>query len=223
MDLALGLDPRGFLEGLSTVAFLLVVWGIVFTESGLLIGFWLPGDTLLLLAGVLAKNNDLADVRVLAAGTAVAAILGDSTGYAIGRRAGRPLLERRDGRVLNQHNLQRATEFYDRFGSFTVVAARFVPWARTFAPLIAGCTLMPYKKFLAWNVVGGVVWGAGIIVLGYYVGEIPGFEKIAVGAVGVMVVVSFLGPLVHYFQTRNRGSGGILAEQEELIEEALDH
>lgn len=126
MDLAIGLDPRGFLEGLGTVAFLAVVWGIVFTESGLLIGFWLPGDTLLLLAGLLAKTENLANVWVLAAGTAVAAILGDSTGYAIGRRAGRPLLERRDGRVLNQHNLTRATAFYDRFGSFTVVAARFV-------------------------------------------------------------------------------------------------
>ena len=204
MDLAIGLDPRGFLEGLGTVAFLAVVWGIVFTESGLLIGFWLPGDTLLLLAGLLAKTENLANVWVLAAGTAVAAILGDSTGYAIGRRAGRPLLERRDGRVLNQHNLTRATAFYDRFGSFTVVAARFVPWARTFAPLIAGCTLMPYRRFLAWNVIGGILWGAGIIVLGYYVGEIPGFEKIAVGAVGVMVVISFLGPLVHYLQSRKQ-------------------
>jgi membrane-associated protein len=219
VDLAVGIDI-GF-DDASAIAIYVIVWSIVFIESGLLFGFFLPGDTLLLAAGIAAKTGR-ADIYVLVIGVVIAAILGDSTGYALGRRAGRPLLERRDGRVLNQHNLQRATAFYDRFGSFTIVAARFVPWARTFAPLIAGCTLMPYRKFLAWNVMGGVLWGAGIPFLGYLVGEIPGFEAIALGAVAVMVVISFIGPVIHYLQARKKYPVGVVEEQEDLIEEALD-
>jgi membrane-associated protein len=219
VDLAVGIDI-GF-DDASAIAIYVIVWSIVFIESGLLFGFFLPGDTLLLAAGIAAKTGR-ADIYVLVIGVVIAAILGDSTGYALGRRAGRPLLERRDGRVLNQHNLQRATAFYDRFGSFTIVAARFVPWARTFAPLIAGCTLMPYRKFLAWNVIGGVLWGAGIPFLGYLVGEIPGFEAIALGAVAVMVVISFIGPVIHYLQARKKYPVGVVEEQEDLIEEALD-
>ena len=217
VELAVGIDIG--LENFGTIAIYAIVWSIVFVESGLLFGFFLPGDTLLLLAGVAAKN-DKCDIKVLVIGIVIAAIVGDSTGYAIGRRAGRPLLEKRDGKVLNQHNLQRATAFYDRFGSFTIVAARFVPWARTFAPLIAGCTLMPYRKFVAWNVLGGIMWGAGIPILGYLVGEIPGFEKIALGAVGVMVVISFIGPIVHYLRARKQyPAESVTEEQIELIED----
>ena len=206
------------LENFGAVAIYIIVWSIVFVESGLLFGFFLPGDTLLLLAGV-AAGDGKCDIKVLVIGTVIAAIVGDSTGYTIGRRAGRPLLEKRDGKVLNQHNLKRATAFYERFGSFTIVAARFVPWARTFAPLIAGCTLMSYRKFLAWNVLGGLLWGAGIPILGYVVGEIPGFEKIALGAVGVMVVISFIGPAVHYWRARQaHPEQSVTEEQIDLVD-----
>ena len=217
MDLAIGLDI-GF-DNVGAVAIYVIVWSIVFVESGLLFGFFLPGDTLLLAAGVAAKTGRC-DITILVVGTVIAAIVGDSTGYAIGRRAGRPLLERRDGKVLNQHNLTRATAFYDRFGSFTIVAARFVPWARTFAPLIAGCTLMSYRKFLSWNILGGILWGAGIPILGYLVGEIPGFERIALGAVGVMVVISFVGPVIHYLKARKAyPDESVTEEQIDLIED----
>jgi membrane-associated protein len=177
-----------------------VVWAAVFVESGLLIGFFLPGDTLLFAAGVAAATGR-ANIVVLMAGCVVFAIVGDSVGYLIGKRAGRPLLQRRDGRVLNQHNLKRATDFYDRYGSATIVIARVVPMVRTFAPLIAGCTEMQYRKFLMWNVIGGLAWGTIVPYAGYLVGEsVPGVEKYALAAAGLMVVLSLISPVVHYIR-----------------------
>ena len=219
MPQAIGIDIG--LDNYTTVAIYAIVWTIVFVESGLLIGFFLPGDTLLVAAGVAASKGK-ADIVVLVIGVIVAAIVGDSVGYTIGRRAGRPLLQKRDGRVLNQHNLQRATAFYERWGSFTIVAARFVPWARTFAPLIAGCTEMPYRKFVTWNVLGGIGWGAGLPILGYAVGNIPGIEAIALGAIGVMVVISFIGPVLHYIRSGRHAKQSLLAEQVEEIERAIE-
>lgn len=192
--------PFTDLDAYTGLALYLIVWGIVFVESGLLVGFFLPGDTLLVAAGILcAGDNPHANIVVLCIGTAIAAILGDSTGYTIGRRAGRPLLQRRDGRVLNQHNLRRATAFYDRFGSPTIVIARVVPMVRTFAPLIAGCTEMRYRTFLTWNVVGGVLWGVGVPLAGYALGETAkGLDKYALAAAGLMVVLSFAAAGWHY-------------------------
>ena len=216
MTLAIG--PEIGFESASALAIYLIVWIIVYVESGLLIGFFLPGDTLLFAAGV-ACAGGRADISVLCLGVVLAAIVGDSTGYAIGRRMGRPLLERRDGRVLNQTNLRRATAFYDRFGSPTIVIARVVPMVRTFAPLIAGCTEMPYRKFLTWNIVGGVAWGVGVPVAGYVVGEtVPGLEKYALAAAGVMVVISFVGPIVHWLQARKRYPESVTEEQAELLD-----
>jgi membrane-associated protein len=210
--------PFTHLDAYTGLALYLVVWGIVYVESGLLVGFFLPGDTLLVAAGILcAGANPHANIAVLCAGTALAAILGDSTGYAIGRRAGRPLLERRDGRVLNQHNLGRATAFYDRFGSPTIVVARVVPMVRTFAPLIAGATLMRYRTFLTWNVLGGVIWGIGVPLAGYELGErAKGLDKYAVAAAGVMVVLSIAVAVWHYV----RAGRAIVDEQSEMLEQA---
>jgi membrane-associated protein len=210
--------PFTHLDAYTGLALYLIVWGIVYVESGLLVGFFLPGDTLLVAAGILcAGDNPHANIAVLCAGTALAAILGDSTGYTIGRRAGRPLLERRDGRVLNQHNLRRATAFYDRFGSPTIVVARVVPMVRTFAPLIAGATLMRYRTFLTWNVLGGVVWGVGVPLAGYELGErAKGLDKYAVAAAGVMVVLSLAVAVWHYVR-----AGRVLAdEQGDVLEQA---
>lgn len=190
--------PFTDLDAYTGIALYLIVWGIVFVESGLLVGFFLPGDTLLVAAGIVAASGN-ANIAVLCAGTVLAAILGDNVGYMIGRRAGRPLLERRDGRVLNQHNLSRATAFYDRFGSPTIVIARVVPMVRTFAPLIAGCTEMRYRTFFTWNVVGGVLWGIGVPLAGYELGErAKGLDKYAVAAAGVMVVLSIAVAVAHY-------------------------
>jgi len=198
------------------IALYVVVWTIVFVESGLLIGFFLPGDTLLVAAGIVAASGR-ANIVVLCAGIVVAAIVGDNVGYTIGRRAGRPLLAKRDGRVLNQHNLRRATAFYDRFGSMTIVVARVVPMVRTFAPLIAGCTEMRYRTFFLWNVVGGVLWGVGVPVAGYVLGErAESFDKYALAAAGFMTVLSIVVAVVHYV----RAGKAIAREQEELLDEA---
>ncbi|MCA1825145.1 MAG: VTT domain-containing protein, partial [Frankia sp.] len=161
-----------------------------------------------------------ANIAVLCVGTAVAAIAGNSTGYAIGRRAGRPLLRRRDGRVLNQHNLRRATAFYDRFGSATIVVAQFVPMVRTFAPLIAGVTEMRYRRFVTWNVIGAALWGAGVPVLGYLVGDIPGLDKISLAAAGSVVVLSLAYSAVHYVRAGRDARTGVVDEQAELLDES---
>lgn len=192
--------PFTDLSGYTGLALYLVVWGIVFVESGLLVGFFLPGDTLLVAAGILCSgSHPHGRIGVLVAGTVVAAILGDSTGYAIGRRAGRPLMQRRDGRILNQRNLRRTTDFYDKYGSPTIVIARVLPLIRTFAPLVAGCTEMRYRTFLTWNVLGGVVWGVGVPLAGYELGErAKGLDKYAVAAAGLMVVLSIAVAVWHY-------------------------
>lgn len=204
------------LDSYTGIALYVVVWTIVFVESGLLIGFFLPGDTLLIAAGILAKQGH-ANIAVLCAGIVVAAIVGDNVGYTIGRRAGRPLLEKRDGRVLNQHNLRRATAFYERYGSATIVIARVVPMVRTFAPLIAGCTDMRYRTFFTWNVVGGVLWGIGVPVAGYLLGTAAeGFDKYALMAAGFMAVLSIVVAVVHYI----RAGKALAHEQEEILEEA---
>jgi membrane-associated protein len=208
--------PFTDLDAYSGLALYLIVWAIVFVESGLLVGFFLPGDTLLVAAGIVAAGGK-ANIAILCAGTAVAAIVGDNVGYTIGRRAGRPLLDRRDGRVLNQHNLGRATAFYDRFGSATIVLARVVPMVRTFAPLIAGCTAMRYRTFFTWNVVGGVLWGVGVPYAGYQLGErAKGIDKYAVAAAGVMVVLSVAFAIMHYV----RAGKALTREQEQVLEQA---
>lgn len=204
------------LSSFTGIALYVIVWAIVFTESGLLIGFFLPGDTLLIAAGILAKQGN-ANIWVLIAGIVVAAIMGDNVGYSIGRRAGRPLLARRDGRVLNQKNLRRATAFYERFGSLTIVVARVVPMVRTFAPLIAGCTEMRYRTFLLWNIVGGVLWGVGVTGAGYLLGKAAeGFDKYALAAAGFMTLLSIVAAVIHYI----RAGKELVEEQEELLEQA---
>ena len=204
------------LESFTGLALYIVVWAIVFTESGLLIGFFLPGDTLLVAAGILAKQGH-ANIWILIAGIVVAAIVGDNVGYSIGRRAGRPLLAKRDGRVLNQKNLRRATAFYERFGSLTIVVARVVPMVRTFAPLIAGCTEMRYRTFLLWNIVGGILWGVGVTGAGYLLGQAAEqFDKYALGAAAFMTVASILLAVWHYI----RAGKELAREQARQLEDA---
>ncbi len=202
------------------VALYLLLWIVVFVESGLLVGFFLPGDTVLFAAGV-ACAGGRGSIYVLCAGIVVAAVLGDALGYTIGRRAGRPLLERRNGRVLNQHNLHRATAFYDRYGSATIVIARVVPMLRTFAPLIAGCTQMPYRRFVTWNVLGGLAWGIGVPGAGYLIGEsVPGLERYALGLAVVMAGLSLIPAAIHYVRSGRHGEPGVLEEQADVLEDA---
>lgn len=157
------------LAALSAVGVYAVVTALVFVESGLLIGFFLPGDTVLFAAGLIAGDADSGVSLPLLVGLVlVAAVTGDGVGYATGRRLGRPWLDKRvsKGRLDPEH-LVKAERFFARWGWWSVVIARWIPWVRTFTPILAGTSRMPYPRFLAANVFGAVTWGAGLIVLGY--------------------------------------------------------
>lgn len=175
---------------------ILVVAAIVFAESGLLIGFFLPGDTLLFSAGLLASQGALSLPWLLVIVT-LAAIVGDNVGYSIGRRAGPRIFKKEDGILFHKDHLQRAEKFYEKHGGKTVTIARFVPVVRTFAPVVAGAGKMPRKKFMAYNVVGAVAWVWSMALLGYWLGgKMPWLENyidiILIAVVVLSVGVSFI-------------------------------
>ncbi|GMA87326.1 hypothetical protein GCM10025868_25760 [Angustibacter aerolatus] len=178
-----------------------VVLGLVFVESGLLVGFFLPGDTVLFTAGLLAaRPGSPLEVWVLAVGVAVAAVAGDAVGYWTGRRLGRPWVERRSGRMAA--HLPRAEAFYERWGWSAVVIARFIPWVRTFTPIVAGTARMPYPRFLAANVAGALLWGTGLVLLGYVAHSVPWVRHGAYAVAGVAVLASFVAPVVARVRAR---------------------
>jgi membrane-associated protein len=169
LTLTAGVDLTPDLDSLTATSVYVVVLALVFVESGLLVGFFLPGDTVLFAAGLLtARSGSGVSLPLLAAGVFVAAVAGDSVGYGLGARLGRPwLLSRvRQGRLDARH-LARAERFYERFGWFAIVGARWIPWVRTFTPILAGTSRMPYPRFLSANVVGAFSWGVGLVVLGH--------------------------------------------------------
>ncbi len=194
MSELLAADLAPDLATLTAAAVYAVVFGFVFAESGLLVGFLLPGDTLLFGAGVLSgRPGSGVSVVVLAGGAFVAAVLGDSVGYAFGSRLGRTWLERRvsSGR-LDQRHLVRAEAFTQRWGWWAVVAARWVPWVRTFTPVLAGTSRMPYPRFLSANVVGALCWAVGLTVLGHVAAREPALRHTAYVVAGTAVAASLV-------------------------------
>ncbi len=183
------------LAAMTTGGVYVVLFTLVFVESGLLVGFFLPGDTVLFAAGLLAaREGSGLSLPVLAIGVAIAAIAGDAVGYWTGRRLGRPWVERRAGRAAR--HLPRAEAFYQRWGVSAVVIARFIPWVRTFTPIVAGMARMPYPRFLAANVVGALLWGSGLITLGYVAYAVPWVRYAAYAVAGLSVAASLLAPVV---------------------------
>jgi len=142
---------------------------IVFAESGLFFGFFLPGDSLLLTTGLLASRGVL-NIFVLIPVIFTAAVLGDNVGYWFGNKVGPPIFNRPNSRLFKRKNLLKAKEFYDKYGAITIVAARFMPFIRTFAPIVAGAVSMNYRTFVVFNLVGGILWGIGVTVLGFLLG-----------------------------------------------------
>lgn len=168
---------------------------IVFAESGLLIGFFLPGDSLLFIAGFLSSSaggNLLPPLPITAGVIFLAAVAGDQVGYLFGRKVGPTLFDRPKGRLFNPSNLAKTHAFFERRGSFAVVLARFVPIARTFTPIVAGVAQMKYRTFVTYNLIGGGLWGIGVTTLGYFLGEIKFIENNLDVAALVLVVVSLL-------------------------------
>jgi membrane-associated protein len=172
----------------STLAIVLISL-IVFAESGLLVGFFLPGDTLLFGAGLAASQGRIS-LPILIFCVVIAAIVGDNVGYSIGRRTGHRIFKKKDGILFRQEYIEIAEKFYEKHGGKTIILARFTPIVRTFAPVVAGASKMPRRKFFLYNVVGGIIWGAGMPLLGYFVGNrIPGLDKyIEIVIIGVVVL-----------------------------------
>ena len=168
---------------------------IVFAESGLLVGFFLPGDSLLFVAGFLssdAGDHRLPALPIVIVCVVAAAIIGDQVGYMFGRKVGPALFTRPDSRLFKQQNVQRAQEFIEKHGPKTIVLARFVPIVRTFAPIVAGVGQMDYRTFVKYNVLGGVLWGAGLTTLGYFLGEVEFVKENIELAIIVIVAISLL-------------------------------
>lgn len=150
---------------------------IIFAETGLLVGFFLPGDSLLFFAGFLSSTGVLPPIQWVSLASVLAAVIGDQVGYSIGRKFGPSLFNRPKSRFFDPAHVQRAEAFFAKHGAKTIVLARFVPIVRTFVPTIAGVSNMTYRTFVTYNVIGGVIWGAGCTLLGYFLGEIEFVEK----------------------------------------------
>jgi membrane-associated protein len=176
---------------------LLLIAAIIFGESGMFIGFFFPGDTLLLTAGVFAAQGKLSLASVILV-VALAAIAGDNVGYHIGKHYGRRLFSKPDGLVFRQEYIQRAEKFYERWGSRTMLIAHFVPVVRTFVPPVAGVAKMNYPKFVLFDAIGDIAWAVIVTLIGYWFGtKIPNLDQYIVLAV-VAVVAITLGPTLYH-------------------------
>jgi membrane-associated protein len=197
---AVSLDPHRLLEAFGTIG----LFVIVFAESGLLIGFFLPGDSLLFTAGLLASQGSL-NYPVILVGCFLAAVAGDQVGYVFGRRVGPALFRRPDSRIFRQQHVDRAREFFERHGSKTIVLARFVPVVRTFAPIVAGVGAMEYRTFTTFNVLGGLLWAAGVTTLGYLLGEtVPDIDRYLLPIIGLIILASVAPIGIEVLRARRR-------------------
>jgi membrane-associated protein len=182
------LDPRDLLVTFGTIG----LFAIVFAESGLFFGFFLPGDSLLFTAGLFAAQGTLS-LPVTLVGCFVAAVAGDQVGYLFGKRVGPALFRRPDSRFFRQEYVERAQQFFERYGAKTIVLARFVPIVRTFAPILAGVGRMPYRTFVTFNMFGGLLWAVGVTLLGYALGEmIPDIDTYLLPIIAVIIALSLI-------------------------------
>jgi membrane-associated protein len=191
------------------------VWAIVFAESGLLIGFFLPGDSLLFIAGFLASVPKspfaslgvIPNIVILIVGCFIAAVMGDNVGYGTGHRFGRRLFHRKESRFFHRDNLLKAQKFYEKHGKKTIILARFLPIVRTFAPIVAGIGAMNYRVFFIYNLVGGALWTIGLTIFGYFLGKsIPPerMEKHLIVIVLAIIVASLLPSGWHLYQEHRK-------------------
>ena len=193
-------------QGLIEWGGLFMVCGIVFVETGLFVGFFLPGDSLLVTAGVFAAAGVL-KISTLFLGVVACAIVGDQLGYWIGRRAGHALYGRKDSLFFKRKHLQRAHQFYEQYGGKTVILARFVPIVRTFCPPVAGAAEMPYLRYLAYDIAGGLLWGGGLTLGGYFLGSfVPNIGQRIHIVIAVVVFLSLLPAIISVLRARRHSS-----------------
>lgn len=181
---------------------LLGVAAIVFAESGLLIGFFLPGDSLLFTAGLLASQG-VFSFSLLILLSFIAAVAGDSVGYAFGYRIGPRIFTREDSRFFKKAHLEQAHNFFVRYGAQAIVLARFMPIVRTFTPILAGVGKMPYRTFITYNFIGAALWAIGIPTLGFTLGTlVPSIDEYILPIIAGIIVVSFIPPIKSWWQSR---------------------
>jgi membrane-associated protein len=195
MELAASFDAQ--LSSLAPFIFYIVVAGIVFIETGLLIGFFLPGDSILFSAGLVAAAHGNINIVILVSAIFLAAFFGDQVGFVIGRVVGRPYLDKRKSPRM-QRMIVNAEAFYEKTGWWAVVAARFFPWIRTFVPPIAGAAKMNYYKFLSANALGALLWGVGITLAGFYAATLPWVKTWSYAIAAFFITGSLISALVNY-------------------------
>jgi membrane-associated protein len=180
------------------------VWAIIFAESGLLFGFFLPGDSLLFTAGFVASLKDSPiNISVLIFGAFICAVLGDNVGYATGYRWGRKLFNKENSWLFKKEYLLKTENFYEKHGQKAIVLARFMPIVRTFAPIVAGIAAMRYRIFMSYNLIGGFVWTVGLTLMGYFLGKvIPDVDKYLLPIIIAIILVSFVPSMIHLIQEK---------------------
>lgn len=188
---------------------------IIFAESGLFFGFFLPGDSVLLTAGLLALHGEF-DLVILIPLVFICAVLGDNVGYWFGHRVGPPIFSRPESRFFKPQNLNKAKEFYDKYGPITLVLARFTPFIRPFAPIVAGAVAMHYSTFFIWNLLGGVFWGIGVTLAGYFLGTLlpPAIlDKYFNYIIFAVIIISGMPAVIHVYQENRAKIWSLLRRQ----------
>ena len=199
IELAASFDSQ--LSTLAPFIFYIVIGAIVFIETGLLFGFFLPGDSILFSAGLVAASHGNINIAVLVSVILLAAFFGDQVGFVIGRVVGRPYLDKRKSPRV-QRMIANSERFYEKSGSWAVVAARFFPWIRTFVPPIAGASKMNYYQFLSANALGAVLWGAGITLAGFYAASVPWVRTFSYAIAAFFIIGSIVSGIVNYSRHR---------------------
>ncbi len=199
IELAASFDEQ--FASISPILLYVIIGAIVFVETGILLGFFLPGDSILFSAGLVAAAHGNVNIFILVTVIFLAAFVGDQVGFVLGRKIGRPYLEKHKGPKI-QKMIERSERFYEQTGWWAVVAARFFPWIRTFVPPIAGASHMNYYKFLSANALGALLWGVGITLAGYYAAEIPWVKTSSYAIAAFFITASVVSSLVSYRRHR---------------------
>jgi membrane-associated protein len=219
------LDPQMIIQSAGPWA-LVVVCLIVFAETGLLVGFLLPGDTLLIISGLLTHTSLVfgVDIWWVCLAIGLAAFVGGEVGYLIGHKFGPSIFERKESGLFSVKNVERTNAFFERFGALAVILARFVPIVRTFTPIAAGVGHMNYKKYSLYNLIGALLWGVGLTFFGYLIGYIPPVAHFVESYIDVIligaVVLTLIPTLWHYFQSAHKAKKAAAAGEDVITDES---
>ncbi|WP_150308342.1 DedA family protein [Planctomonas psychrotolerans] len=220
------LDPENLIAGFGAFA-LLGICFIVFAETGLLVGFLLPGDTLLIITGILTFSQVIEiPIWWVCLAIAFAAFVGGEVGYLIGHKGGPRIFERKESGIFSRKNVERTNAFFERFGGLAVIVARFVPIVRTFAPVAAGVGHMNYRKYSFYNAVGALIWGSGLTLLGYVLGYIPPVRDFVQDYIDLILIVAVVATVVstaiHYAQSNRKARREAAIEHTDTADLVLD-